>query len=118
MSNDSIAAQIGQAWRYQREGKTDAAIAEFDRILRQDTDNVDAHYGMGLAQRAAGKYETAIKHFERALALVEAGAAARYHGHVDEILVANTPEDDRLMMLNRMIKQRLAETNNAMKPRV
>ncbi len=116
MSNDPIAAQIGQAWRYQREGKMDAAIAEFERILRMNPDNVDANYGIGLAQRALGQYEAAIKHFEHARKLVEADAAAR-RPNSGELLVANTPEDDRNMMLTRMINQRLVEINNAMKPR-
>ncbi len=117
MANESLAAQIGQAWRYQREGKADAAIAEFDRILRQDADNLDAIYGMGLAQRTAGKYEAAIKYFDRCQELVNAAIAARGVVRGDAIHLANTPEDDRYMMLNRMIKQRLSEINAALQPR-
>ncbi|HEX2906641.1 MAG TPA: hypothetical protein VHO69_07270 [Phototrophicaceae bacterium] len=115
MSNDSIAAQIGQAWRYQREDKAEAAIAEYERILRQDPENVDASYGMGLAQRTAGKYEVATKYFQQTLKLVEAAIVARRG--TTEIFVANTPEDDRLMILTRMVKQRLAELNDVLQPR-
>ncbi|MBI5669175.1 MAG: hypothetical protein HZC41_14315 [Chloroflexi bacterium] len=117
MSNDSLAAQIGQAWRYQRDGKADAAIAEYERILRMDADNIDANYGMALAQRTAGKYEAAIKYFERTQALVEAANAVRKQARGDTLYLANTPEDDRYMMLSRMIKQRLAEINAALQPR-
>ena len=117
MANDSLAAQIGQAWRYQREGKADAAIAEYERILKQDADNMDALYGMGLAQRAAGKFEAAIRYFERCQELVAAAIAARGVVRGDAIHLANTPEDDRYMMLNRMIKQRLSEINTTLQPR-
>ena len=116
MSNETIAAQIGQAWRFQRDGKADAAIAEYERILRQDADNIDANYGMALAQRTAGKYEAAIKYFERSKTLVDTAVAGRSRARGDT-LAANTPEDDRYMMLTRMIKQRLAEINAALQPR-
>jgi tetratricopeptide (TPR) repeat protein len=109
MSNETLAEQIGQAWRYQRDGKADAAIAEYERLLRQEPDNIDANYGMGLAQRTAGKYEVAIKYFEHAQALVEAAITTRRQASGDAPHTANTPEDDRYMMLSRMLKQRLAE---------
>ena len=109
MSNDTFAEQIGQAWRYQRDGKADAAIAEYERLLRQEPDNIDANYGMGLAQRTAGKYEAAIKYFERTQAMVEAALTERRQATGDVQHTANTPEDDRYMMLSRMRKQRLAE---------
>ena len=54
MGNETIASQVGRAWRYQREGQADSAVKEFEKILRQDPDDIDANYGMGLAQRSAG----------------------------------------------------------------
>lgn len=111
MSNDTLAEQIGQAWRYQRDGKADAAIAEYERLLRQDPDDIDANYGMALAQRTAGKYEAAIKYFQHTQAMVEAALTARRQAAGDVPHTANTPEDDRLTMLSRMLKQRLAEIN-------
>ncbi len=105
MPNENIAADIGRAWRYQREGKSDSAIGEFERILKQDANNIDANYGMGLAQRSVGKKENAVKYFQQALELVKAGAAARNHTPGER----NMSEDDRLMMLTRMLQQRLAE---------
>ena len=105
MSSENVAADIGRAWRNQREGKAEAAIGEFDRILKQDADNIDANYGMGLAQRDVGKKEDAVKYFQHTLELIEAGITARNRGADDR----NAPEDDRFMMLARMVKQRLTE---------
>jgi len=122
MGNESIVAQIGRAWRYQREGNADTAIKEFERILRQEPDNIDANYGMGLAQRAAGHQQAAIEHFQHALDIVDkndtAGRNAREAAANDfqtERIKPNTAEDDRYMMLTRMLKQRLAETNATLK---
>lgn len=116
MSNDNIAAQIGRAWRYQREGNADTAIKEFEKILRQDPDNIDANYGMGLAQRTAGQTQAAVEYFQRALEIVNendsAGRNAREIAANDfqtERIKPNTAEDDRYMMLTRMLKQRLSE---------
>ncbi len=107
MSTPTLAARIGQAWRFEREGKTQAAIAEFERILEEAPDDTDALYGMALAQRAAGHRDAAIEHFQKALQHIEAAMAARPRG--DGHHERNTPEDDRRMMLARMIRQRLAE---------
>jgi tetratricopeptide (TPR) repeat protein len=115
MSNEIIDAQIGQAWRYQREGNVKAALAEYERILKLNDSNIDANYGMGLTQRLAGDKEKAIQYFRRALELVEKGDSV---GKAAREVAANTPgerikpntvEDDRYMMLTRMINQRLEE---------
>lgn len=105
MPAENLASDIGRAWRYQREGKADSAIPEYERILKQDSKNIDANYGMGLAKRDAGMKDQAIQSFQTALSLVEAAASARNVNPGE----ANTPEDDRYMMLARMIRQRLSE---------
>jgi tetratricopeptide (TPR) repeat protein len=97
MANDSVATQIGQAWRSHREGDNDAAIEHFARILRSAPDNIDANYGLGLANRAAGKYAAAVEAFRRAL------------DTADKAETISQDERDRYMMLSRMIKQRLEE---------
>jgi Tfp pilus assembly protein PilF len=109
MSNENIAADIGRAWRLLREGKSEAAIGEFDRILKSDGNSVDGHYGMGLAQRNTGKHDAALKHFQKASELVESAIKIRNHTPGER----NMPEDDRYMMLARMLQQRLAETESA-----
>jgi tetratricopeptide (TPR) repeat protein len=120
MGSETVAAQIGQAWRLQREGQNDSAIKEFEKILKQEPDNIDANYGMGLAQRAAGRQQAALEHFQHALDIVDqrdsAGRIAREAAASDfqtERIKPNTAEDDRYMMLTRMLKQRLSETNAA-----
>lgn len=122
MSNESIAMRIGRAWRHQREGNADAAIQEFEKILQQEPDNIDANYGMGLSQRAAGQPQAATEYFQHALEIVDkndtAGRNAREAAANDfqtERIKPNTAEDDRYMMLTRMLKQRLAETNSMLK---
>ncbi len=119
MSNDTIVTQIGRAWGYLREGQPDTAIKEFEKILQQEPDNIDANYGMGLAQRTTGHLQNAIKHFQHGLEIVDlndsAGRVAREAAANDfqtERIKPNTAEDDRLMMLTRMLKQRLDETNS------
>jgi tetratricopeptide (TPR) repeat protein len=118
MSNDTTVSQIGHAWGFLRQGQPDAAIKEFEKILQNEPDNIDANYGMGLAQRGTGQYQAAVKHFQHGLEIVDqndsAGRIAREAAANDfqtERIKPNTAEDDRYMMLTRMLKQRLAETN-------
>ena len=122
MGNETIAAQVGHAWGFQREGHSDRAVQEFEKILRQDPDDIDANYGMGLAQRSAGHPQAAVEYFQHALDIVDkkdsAGRSAREAAASDfqtERIKPNTAEDDRYMMLTRMLKQRLVETKAALK---
>ena len=110
-SNPVNTSNVSNAWRYQREHQAGTAVTEFEKILKQDADNIDALYGYGLALRDSGKTADAITQFQHALELVEAAALARRPASMgdDERRVANTPDDDRYMMLARMIKQRLSE---------
>lgn len=110
-SNPSNTSNVSNAWRYQREHQASTAVSEFEKILKQDANNIDALYGLGLALRDSGKKEAAIGQFQQVLKLVESAALARRPTatNQEEIRVPNTPDDDRYMMLARMIKQRLAE---------
>lgn len=112
MAGENIVAEIGRAWDLQRKGQADAALKEFDRILSQSKDNIDAHYGMGLVKRSLGQNAAAVEHFQRALALVESATEGRRRANEGpEYNDPTTTEDDRLLMLTRMLKQRLAETS-------
>ncbi len=112
-----LAARIGEAWRMHREGRNDDAIAEFERILKEDSDNVDAYYGLGLAQRARGNQPAAKSAFEQALILVDkAEAARRTHAaaegrHEDAVGWSDERDNsfDHFLMMKRMIGQRLNE---------
>jgi len=110
-SNPTNTTNVSNAWRLQREHKASSAVPEFQKILNQDADNIDALYGLGLALRDSGNTEGAITNFQRCLELVDAAALARRPAATgeEEHRVANTPEDDRYMMLSRMLKQRLTE---------
>jgi tetratricopeptide (TPR) repeat protein len=111
MSNqNNTAERVAQAWNHHREGRNDASIAEFEAILKQNPSDVDATYGLGLAQRAAGRHDAAVETFQRALQLVNK-AKENYSATRTDSLESNikTPEDDRLTMLGRMVSQRLSE---------
>ncbi len=106
-----VAEKIGDAWGQYREGRPDAAIDSFEAILRQHPDNVDAMYGLGLAQRTAGRIDDAVNSFEQALEHINRAIIALDAAREPEQSEAaiKTPEDDRFHMLNRMVQQRLAE---------
>lgn len=106
-SQNNVAERVGQAWHHHREGRHDAAIAEFETILRQNPNDVDANYGLGLAHKAIGRAESARTAFQNALQLIQK-ANEDYTANRSENNV-KTPEDDRFAMLNRMVRQRLAE---------
>ncbi|MBC7814373.1 MAG: tetratricopeptide repeat protein [Burkholderiales bacterium] len=122
MAHDDIYVRIGDAWGMYREGQHAAAIAEFERIVAQKPDEIDAHYGLGLALRAAGQQESAVTAFQKALKLVDAKlspAAADKYSTIEvetETLQEALTEDtlvtgkhDRFTMLKRMTGQRLTE---------
>jgi cytochrome c-type biogenesis protein CcmH/NrfG len=111
MPSDILDSQIGQAWRMERDGKSKEAIAAFNQVLAKNANHIDANYGMGMAQRRAGQFAEAATYFQKALEQVETASAAR-HPAVSETRIRNTPEDDRLMMLTRMLKQRIAESQS------
>lgn len=110
MSSEPVEAMIGTAWRHEREGQAETAIAEFERVLKMDGNSIDGHYGMAMALRRAGKTEQAIASFQKALQLVESVHEKRFGKSTSN--EHGTIEDDRHMMLIRMIKQRLAELQN------
>ncbi len=109
----SVTERIGQAWTYLRDKRYDAALAEFESILNKNPDDIDANYGLGLAQKALGQAEAAAVSFRKSLALVEQARKeyerTRAEAHPHDNL--KTPEDDRFTMLIRMTNQRLSEVS-------
>lgn len=112
------AIRIGEAWRMHCEGRNEDAIIEFERILREFGDNVDAHYGLGLAQRATGRLAAAKATFEQTLILVDkveaarrAAAAAEGRHDVDGVNWSSDQDNsyDHFLMMKRMTGQRLSE---------
>jgi tetratricopeptide (TPR) repeat protein len=96
MAQKDVAAQIGNAWALHRQGKHENAIAEFSQAVKSAPDNIDAMYGLGLAQRSAKLREAAIRTFDQCRQMVTRALEA-------------TPGNDRLEILERMCQQRLAE---------
>lgn len=94
MNDQSFAAQLAKAWQLHQSGDQDAAIREFNTILAQSAEHIDAFYGRGLSELRAGKIGDARASFKQALVLTEAQ-------------LAKNPKVDRYQMLVRMIQQRL-----------
>ncbi len=106
----TIETRIGYAWQLHREGRNVDSIREFQQILSTATENVDAHYGLGLALRADGQLEAAAETFEQALTLSKRRLEyARKRDPQEQDNESKTTEADRHMMLNRMISQRIEE---------
>ena len=96
MADQEFGEQLGSAWALHRQGHNESAIREFSSLLQVSNDNIDALYGIALAQRSAGELEEAKTTFARCLV------------QIDEALKAN-PGEDRYEMLKKMVTQRLAE---------
>jgi tetratricopeptide (TPR) repeat protein len=114
-----VAARIGEAWQMHREGRSEDAVVEFERIIRDNPDNVDAYYGLGLAQRSTNRHSAAKSSFEQALILIDKAEAARRtnaaaEGRHDDAAGWNDERDtsfDHFLMMKRMIGQRLNEVS-------
>ena len=120
MSTLHSSERISEAWRLHREGRHDRAIEMFQDLIKTAPENVDAYYGLGLTYKAAGSSAAAAAAFQTGLGYAEqAYSAARqvstaegHHGASD----LDTDDDDRFMMLVRMLKQRLAEVSGQESP--
>ena len=105
--------RIGEAWRLHRDGNHAEAIQAFKEIIQKAPDSVDAHYGMGLAYKAMNDNASAADAFQKSLSLAEEAykavrTTAGAEGHTGSNDLA-TNEDDRFMMLTRMLRQRMAD---------
>jgi tetratricopeptide (TPR) repeat protein len=113
MSQNTNDALIGKAWGAHRAGNNTEAIRDFEQVLKADKENVDAYYGLGLAQRAQGQYAAAKTAFEKALQFAQQKKVALQGVKQENNL--ETQEDDRYMMLIRMLNQRLEELSAKMR---
>lgn len=66
---DNARGRINLALALQDAGQLDAALAQFDRVIRQDATLVDAHYNRGLLLARLGRVPEARESYGRALAL-------------------------------------------------
>jgi tetratricopeptide (TPR) repeat protein len=95
MAKNEYAEQLGRAWTHHRQGRHDAAISEFQDLLREAPNQVDALFGLGLAQRGAKQHDAAAATFGKCLEAVERQLQEQ--------------PDDRYAMMRRLVQQRLAE---------
>ena len=113
MSNMHTEERIGEAWKQHRMGNHDSAMEIFKDILSKRPGHLDALYGLGLAQRATGDGGAAVESFNKAMQLAqEALSAVDKTSVVDGHAGTNdltSYDDDRYLMLQTMIKQRLEE---------
>lgn len=64
---------VDEARQLDLDGRHEDAVRLYQRVLAQDADHFDAHYGLGRALDLAGRYEEARDHFARALQLAPEG---------------------------------------------
>jgi tetratricopeptide (TPR) repeat protein len=102
---------IAEAWGFLRQNRAADAASIFEQLIQKDGEDVDAYYGQGLALRALDKKDAAIESFQKALDVAQKLLAEiRSHYGSDETRSSlDTTDDDRYMMMDRMIHQRLAE---------
>lgn len=96
--------RIGEAWKQHRMGNNDSAVQAFRDILNSNPGDIDALYGLGLAQRAGGDGDGAVETFNKALTVAQEGLDINSNNNN-----LNTTQDDRFLMLHQMISQRLEE---------
>ena len=108
--------EVGEAWANLRSGQSDQAVSLFDSIIQNNPQNVDAYYGLGLAQKALGNKQRSIEAFQQAydlaqnhLAELRAEESQETGPRLGVINNLKSIEDDRYMMLIRMLSQRLGE---------
>ncbi|MCZ7538729.1 MAG: hypothetical protein M5U29_02160 [Anaerolineae bacterium] len=97
MDPKEINARIGQAWKLHYTGNNDAAIEQFERILADAADPIDACWGIALSYRKAGNKEKSLGAFQKAADLIAKGAQT------------DTADKERYYMLQRMVKQQIEQ---------
>ncbi len=60
---------LGQGYTQLSQGRVDAAIATFQRLVQQDPNNVEAQLGLAIAYRRAGRDADALSVYQRVLAI-------------------------------------------------
>ncbi len=97
MDPKEINARIGQAWKMHYTGKNDAAIEQFERILAEAADPIDAYWGIALSYRKAGNKEKSLEAFQQAADLIAIAAQT------------DAEHKERYFMLQRMVKQQIEQ---------
>ncbi len=96
MAQNERDSLVARAWQLHREGRQNDAISQFEAVLKTAPDDLDAHYGLALAQRSAGMTEAALENLKQAATAVSRA-------------IETDPSIDRYQMLQRMVQQRISE---------
>lgn len=97
MDPKEIKARVDQAWKMHYAGNNDAAIEQFERILAEAADSLDAYWGIALCYRKTGNREKSLEALQKAADLIAKGAQT------------DDEEKERHFMLQRMVKQQIEQ---------
>lgn len=97
MNQQDVDARVGTAWAALEAGDYQTAIAEFEQLVAEYPDHIDAQWGLGLAYRRTGNLGTALRAFKRVKAMVETE------------LAEHPKEHGRWFILNRMVQQQIEQ---------
>ena len=102
---------IAEAWGLLRQNRNDDAASIFEQLLQKDATDIDAYYGKALALRALGKKDAAIESFQKALEITSKRLKEirNQFGGDEARSSLKTTDDDRYMMMENMLSQRLTE---------
>ena len=89
---------------YLEDGRTDDAIAEFERSLSLEPDAVDQHYELGVILLRTNKFEAAAMHFRRAVEL-KPDDAESYNG-LGAIAYARGASDEAIRLFQQSVRAR------------
>jgi tetratricopeptide (TPR) repeat protein len=101
MEPQNLDAKIEAAWQAHRQGQNDAAVEEFQHILAEAPDHIDAYWGLGLSYRDLGNQSGAVDAFNKVKELI----ATR--------LAEESVQPGRYFMLNRMADQQIEQLRAA-----
>lgn len=99
LNDKDIDAKIGEAWKAHYAGQDEEALRQFEALVEQYPDHIDALWGLGLAYRDAHKHEDATRIFKKIRDLIaQLIADEEMHG-----------QPGRYFMLNRMVSQQIEQ---------
>lgn len=90
--------RVGQAWSQHVRKQDEGAVREFQKLLEEWPDHIDANLGLALSQRALGQASRAADLFRKIITLIKAEMGK------------GVDETSRFQMLLRLVEQHLVET--------
>jgi tetratricopeptide (TPR) repeat protein len=108
LTPQSSAEYLERGWLFYSHQKFEQAEADFRQVLRQESENPDAWYALGLVLKALGKGPQAIDAFsrvEQTISSIEDRQRAviifrLLHGQINQIRTGNWNMEDEIWKLN------------------